>query len=247
MGHLFVVGDIHGCARELEVLLGALPLGPEDTIVFVGDYVDRGPASMDVVRTLLELQRNEKARTVCLKGNHEDMLLAYMGYPGHHGEAFMYNGGDATLASYGVSPWLSGSDLANALPADHLGFLCCLEKMYLAPPFLITHAGIDPERSLADQREKDLFWIRERFIEHPHRLPYTVCFGHTARYEVLIDLPYKIGLDTGCVYGNRLSCIQLSCTEPKEARLYQIPTGQRRAETRDLTLDLSARNIKRDF
>jgi len=239
MGHLLVVGDIHGCARELEVLLGVLPLSPENTIVFVGDYIDRGPASMEVVNLLLELRRNGSARTLCLKGNHEDMLLAYMGYPGRLGEVFMYNGGHATLASYGIAPWLSGSELADALPADHLGFLRGLDRMHLAPPFLVTHAGIDPERSLADQQEQDLFWIRERFIDHPHGLPYTVCFGHTPRREVLMDLPYKIGLDTGCVYGNKLSCIELSCIEPKEARLYQIPTGQRHVEIRDLRLDFS--------
>jgi serine/threonine protein phosphatase 1 len=229
MAQLFVVGDIHGCATELEALLRALPVARGDTIVFVGDYIDRGPASAEAVRLVLDFRRESTAHTVFLKGNHEDMFLAYMGYPGLHGDAFLFNGGAATLASYGIPLADPGRDVAAALPAEHLAFFRELEPSYLTPPFLITHAGIDPDRSLADQREVDLLWIRERFIARPHGLPYTVCFGHTPRREVLIDLPYKIGLDTGCVYGNKLSCIEL--TEP---RLFQVPAGGQQVDTESL-------------
>jgi len=230
MNQLFVIGDVHGCASELEALIGQLPLGPGDTVVFVGDYIDRGPASADVIRIVLDLQRDERYRVVCLKGNHEDMFLDYMGFEGHHGGAFLYNGGTATLLSYGMDPWCDGAAVAARLPTDHLAFLRALETTYLTSPFLIVHAGVHPERALAAQRDEDLLWIRERFIAGAHVLPYTVCFGHTPSRDVLIDLPYKIGIDTGCVYGNRLSCIELNTP-----RLFQVRAGQKRLLTRDLS------------
>lgn len=229
MGQLFVVGDIHGCVRELDALLNGLPMSGGDAMVFLGDYVDRGAFSNEVVRLLLELRDAGMLQTTFLKGNHEDMFLAYMGFGGHHGTAFPYNGGMDTLASYGMDPLTPGPTVAAKLPSEHLAFFRALEVKRLAPPFLMVHAGIDPARSLADQQDEDMLWIRERFISYTHGLPYTVCFGHTPRREVFVDLPYKIGLDTGCVYGNYLSCIELS-----EPRLFQVQAGTKCVRTRDL-------------
>jgi serine/threonine protein phosphatase 1 len=228
-GQQFVIGDIHGCATELEALLNGLPLAVGDAVVFLGDYVDRGPASRAVVEILLELGRRRSITTTFLKGNHEDMLLAYMGYPGRYGDAYLHNGGIETVVSYGLPPLTPGPDLPAAFPDAHLEFFKTLAIRHLAPPFLMVHAGIDPQRALVDQRVEDMLWIRERFITQRHGLPYTVCFGHTPRREVLMDLPYKIGLDTGCVYGNRLSCIEL-----REPRLFQVRAGSRQVETRSV-------------
>ncbi len=100
-GRLFAVGDIHGCPEELDAILKAISPRKGDTVVFVGDYVDRGPASRDVVDLILELQKGP-AEVVTLKGNHEDMMLSYLGFEGHYGESFLFNGGAATLDSYGV-------------------------------------------------------------------------------------------------------------------------------------------------
>jgi serine/threonine protein phosphatase 1 len=229
MNRVFVVGDIHGCVDELDVLLESLALTTGDTVVFVGDYVDRGPASKDVVDVLLALRQDSGIQSIFLKGNHEDMLLAYMGLPGQHGESYLHNGGVDTLVSYGLHPLTAGPAVAAALPQEHLDFFRGLELTHTIGPFLMTHAGIDPARPLVEQREEDLLWIRERFVNHPHPLPYTVCFGHTPRRDVLLHLPYKIGLDTGCVYGHRLSCIEL-----REARLFQVRRGARQIESRDL-------------
>ncbi len=229
MAQLFVVGDIHGCARELDVLLEGLPLATGDTVVFLGDYIDRGPDSKLVVDHLLELETRTGITAVFLKGNHEDMFLAFMGRPGHYGDAFLYNGGVDTLASYGIHPLTPAAQVAAALPPAHTHFLDTLSVTYLAPPYLMVHAGIDPNRALEAQHPEDLLWIREPFIRRPHPLPYTVCFGHTPLREVLLDLPYKIGLDTGCVYGNRLSCIEI-----REPRLFQVAARSRRVEVRGL-------------
>lgn len=229
MSRLFAVGDIHGCSAELSLLLEALELETGDKIVFVGDYVDRGPDSRGVVESLLALEeRVPGLEARFLKGNHEDMLLAYLGEPGHYPEAFVQNGGRATLASYGLTPAVSGPAAAAGIPASHLAFFRRLELWNVHGPVLFVHAGVNPLRRLEDQSEEDLLWIREEFIRNRHRLPYTVIFGHTPQRDVFWQLPYKIGLDTACVYGRTLSCLELA-----GGRLYQVGRGARKVVVRE--------------
>jgi serine/threonine protein phosphatase 1 len=219
----FVVGDIHGCLVETARLLENLPLKPSDRIVFLGDYIDRGPDSRGVVAYLISIAKSMNNELVFLKGNHEDMLLAYLGFPGHYGEMFLANGGQATLASYGIPHMAISQDSAMArIPADHLEFFFSLQRYYLYDSFLCVHAGIHPLKPLEAQSEIDMLWIRNEFISNRHRLPYTVIFGHTPQNEVLFDLPCKIGIDTGVVYGRKLSCIELD-----EKVLFQLERGGR--------------------
>jgi len=96
------------------------------------------------------------------------------------------------------------------IPPEHLEFLRALELSHLVDPYVFVHAGISPLHGMEAQEEEDLLWIRDEFIRNRHRLAKTVIFGHTPQREVLWHLPYKIGLDTGCVYGNKLSCLDLS-------------------------------------
>jgi serine/threonine protein phosphatase 1 len=228
----YVIGDIHGCLDELRYLVEALPLESGDRLVFLGDYVDRGPNSKGVLNYILELHKLDGLELICLKGNHEDMFLAYLGLSGHHGDMFLYNGGYATLISYGLSSKQSSSnEIILRISPDHIEFLKSLRTYFIMEPFLCVHAGINPSKPLANQTTSDLLWIRDEFIHNPHRLPYTVLFGHTPRVAVLFDLPYKIGLDTGLVYGNKLSCLEIV-----EKVLYQINRGQKevkRIETVD--------------
>jgi diadenosine tetraphosphatase ApaH/serine/threonine PP2A family protein phosphatase len=172
---------------------------------------------------------------VFLRGNHEDMFLSFLGEHGRHGDAFLFNGGRITIASYGLSPYLSPEEVRAALPAAHLDFLRALELWHLAEPFLFVHAGISPLRALADQDEEDLLWIREEFLRNPHRLGVTVVFGHTPQREVMWNLPFKIGLDTGCVYGNRLSCLE--CTR---GVLLQVERDSRTLRTRDVSAAIAS-------
>jgi len=220
----YVIGDIHGCLDELRYLVEeGLPLESGDRLVFLGDYVDRGPNSKGVLTYILELQKNKDVELICLKGNHEDMFLAYLGLPGQHGDMFLYNGGYATLLSYGISSKQSSLDeITSQISSEHINFLKNLRTYFVMTSFLCVHAGINPSKSLAKQTDTDLLWIRDEFIHNPHRLPYTVLFGHTPRSSVLFDLPYKIGLDTGLVYGNKLSCLEIV-----EKVLYQIARGQK--------------------
>ncbi len=228
-GRLFVVGDIHACPAELEVLIRSLSLSRGDLLVFLGDYVDRGPGAREVIDFLLGLQDTGEAETVFLKGNHEDMFLAYMGYAGHYGEAFLFNGGSTTLESYGLPPYIEASEIASRLPPSHLCFLRNLKTFYPVGDFLCVHAGVDPLRPLEKQEEEVLLWIRQEFILHPHPFPYTIIFGHTPQREVFFDLPYKVGIDTGLVYGGKLSCLELS-----EKKLFQVHRGSYRVEVKDV-------------
>jgi serine/threonine protein phosphatase 1 len=226
---LFAIGDLHGCPDELEVLLEEIGPTSDDTIVFLGDYVDRGLKVRPLVDRLLRLQQ-ERLATVFLRGNHEDMLLAYLGLGGRHGDAYLENGGGATLASYGVPPGTPGRAALALLPSEHVEFFRACRLQYLAAPFLFVHAGIRPGLPLAHQNEDDLLWIREDFFAHPHDLPYTVVFGHTPTRDARVDLPYRIGLDTGLVYGNKLTCLDV-----EGRRLLQVMRGGRRVLARDLT------------
>ena len=221
----FVIGDVHGCLDEIDRLLDTLAPAADDTVVFLGDYIDRGPASKGVIDRLLRL-RGEGPRCVFLKGNHEDMFLAFLGERGAYGEAFLSNGGGATLSSYGLRGEL-GQVRGAQLPPEHLNFLRSLQIHYEHGGFLCVHAGLDPTRPLSAQREEDLLWIRDEFIRQPHPFPYTVLFGHTPQRDVLVDVPFKIGLDTGLVYWNKLSCLELS-----EKRLFQLRRGERDVQSR---------------
>lgn len=219
----YVIGDIHGCPDELATLIEALPLDANDRLVFLGDYIDRGPDSKGVVSYLLQLRATASQTLVFLKGNHEDMLLSFIGLPGLYGDMFLYNGGRATLQSYGmVSAQWEPEEVRRRIPPAHLEFFKNLEIYHIVDSFLCVHAGIHPLKPLEAQTEAEMLWIRNEFIHNAHRLPYTVLFGHTPQKAVLFDLPYKVGLDTGLVYGNKLSCLELS-----EQMLFQVDRGKK--------------------
>jgi serine/threonine protein phosphatase 1 len=226
-GRLFAIGDIHGCPDELEAMLDGIAPARGDTVVFVGDYVDRGPAARDVIELLVERKRGD-AEIVFLKGNHEDMMLSFLGMPGHYGESFLINGGAQTLDSYGVTE-STLDDAIEQIPESHVEFLKNLGTSYLRPPFLFVHAGIQPLRQLEEQNVEDMLWIRQEFIFKPHQIGATVVFGHTPMRAVMVDLPYKLGIDTGLVYGGKLSCVEFS-----EGVLYQVARGSRQVKSQSI-------------
>lgn len=229
VGRLFAIGDIHGCPDELQAMLKAIAPRERDTVIFVGDYVDRGPSAREVVDVILDLKKGG-AEVVCLKGNHEDMMLSFLGLQGHHGDSFLFNGGAATLDSYGVRE----DDIERAIekiPEPHLEFFKSLSLSYLRPPHLFVHAGILPTRQLEEQDPEDLLWIRHEFIFQPHQADAIVVFGHTPMRGVMIDLPYKLGIDTGLVYGGKLTCLEFN-----EGMIYQVPRGSRQVKAREAAL-----------
>lgn len=229
---LFAVGDIHGCVDEIRVLIEFLTtersLDERDQLVFIGDYIDRGRGSRQVIELMLSLKQ-KWPHTVFLKGNHEDMLLAFLGFEGQGGEVYLANGGKAFFDSYGIDPGASLSSMRNTLPATHLEFLRALELGVVFGEFLFVHAGVNPNKSLHEQCNEDLLWIRQEFVHSPHNFGKTIVFGHTAFNQVLLDLPYKIGIDTGAIFGNQLSIVELV-----DGDLYQVSVGESVVRTSSL-------------
>lgn len=200
--HILAIGDIHGMLDSLLPLLDkVLPMAPDDArLVFLGDYIDRGPDSKEVVETLIQLKK-QRPDTVFLMGNHEQMFLQ-----AHGGKSLMFflaNGGDATLASYGLAP----EEIAD-MPPDHLAFFNDLLLYFETENHVFVHAGLRPGVALAEQDPRDLLWIREEFMFSSKRFPKTVVFGHTPVVRPFVN-PDRIGIDTGAVYGNLLTCLML--------------------------------------
>jgi serine/threonine protein phosphatase 1 len=156
------------------------------------------------------------------------MFLSFLGEGGRHGDAFLANGGATTLRSYGLDGEM-GEISPQHLPADHVQFFRSLTLQYRHGAFLCVHAGLDPTRALGEQREEDLLWIRGAFCDRDHPFPFTVLYGHTPYRDVYVDLPYKIGLDTGCVYGNMLTCLEVN-----SETVFQIQRGGSRVVRRSL-------------
>lgn len=215
---LYAVGDIHGELGKLDALLDKLPLDPSDKLVFLGDYVDRGPDAAGVVSRLIELDRGYDC--TFLLGNHESMFLDFLGWKDRAwfgGDAFLMNGGDRTLASYGYF----GSEAGGGpfeLPDDHARFYRDLSLVYAEGDYLFVHAGLgekgldqgDPAYAVRRSRPEDLLWNRTT-CDLPHRLGVTVVYGHTPRsdFGVRWNEPFSIGIDTGAVYGGPLTAIRL--------------------------------------
>jgi len=198
-GRLLAIGDIHGCLEPLQRLLAMVAPTTEDQLVFLGDYIDRGPESAAVVDHLLAL-RAEQPQTVFLRGNHEQMLLDFLA--GDDPTMFLLNGGSRTLASYQVrGAW--------PLPAPHRAFFESLPLYYETERFIFVHAGLRPERPLADQTASDLLWIRQEFFGSDYAWDKTLVFGHTPLQQPLLTAS-RIGLDTGCVYGRQLTCCEVN-------------------------------------
>jgi len=198
----FAVGDIHGNLPHLEQLLEEITpaVNPRnDTLVFLGDYIDRGPSSKGVVDFILRLRR-EFPHVVCLKGNHEAMLLDWV-LNGENYDLYLANGGGATIKSYSLEGEFN-------LPQEHRDFFTSLLLYYETERYIFVHAGLKAGIPLAEQDPHDLIWIRDEFILSPWDFGKTVIFGHTPLQRVYIA-PNKIGIDTGAVYGGKLTCLEL--------------------------------------
>jgi serine/threonine protein phosphatase 1 len=212
---IIVVGDIHGCLGKLEEMMTRLaPTPGRDQLVFLGDYIDRGENSRGVIEYLLGL-REKHPDTIFLVGNHEKMFVDFLG--GVEQALFIHNGGGSTIRSYMGSmenPRLvmhRGLDtlvLEQMVPAGHREFLRNLQLYYETPEFIMVHAGLRNGVPLEKQTADDLVWIREEFIYSELDFGKRVIFGHTPFVRPLV-LPNKIGIDTGAVYGNALTCIIL--------------------------------------
>ncbi len=218
---IYAIGDIHGRADLLAELLKQIeeeerhrPGRP--TVLFLGDYVDRGVHSRQVIDLILSLSPARFGLRF-LRGNHEAAMLSFLTSP-ETGARWLGLGGTETLYSYGVSgvPRSPSPEdlvrlsraLATALPPAHLRFLEDLEAFVRLGDYLFVHAGLRPGRPLARQTEEDMLEIREPFLRSRGRWPYVVVHGHSP-VPVAVKQGGRIALDTGAYATGRLSAVIL--------------------------------------
>jgi len=217
---IYAVGDVHGRADLLgdlhERIARDADKAPESrrVIVYLGDYVDRGPDSAGVIDRLIDSPL-DGFESVCLMGNHEQFLLDFLSDPSV-GAQWFSNGGEATLASYGVE--VKGSDSVNMaevaallrkiLPPEHLAFLEGLALSHREGDYFFAHAGIRPGVPLKKQSEDDLLWIREPFLDMPDTHEVVVVHGHTPVNAGEVH-DNRIAVDTGAVWSDRLTAAVL--------------------------------------
>ncbi len=218
---IYAIGDIHGCLDPLRELVAQLPIKPEDELVFLGDYIDRGPDSQGVLDYLIE---EGKPNWRFLRGNHEQMLLDWLQMPNPLAASnWLLNGGHQTLQSYIPREKLDevrGEEVhalfQSYLPQSHREFLNSLPLTYETPGYFFCHAGVNLDRPLNAQTPEDLLWIRRKFLEDPRPTPKLIVHGHTPIEKVDLTRD-RINLDTGCVYGGPLTAMALP-----DKKLYQV-------------------------
>lgn len=206
----YAVGDVHGCLEKTLRLLDVIRYDPAaDRLIFLGDYIDRGPHSKGVLDLMLRLHRENPAN-VFLLGNHEENFLTYvhacvMGQRANYwlSEPFFAGGGLATLQSY--HPALrhpAEAQLIETIPSEHLQFLADLPLYWTNETYIAVHAGVRPGIPLERQYTNDLLRIRGPFLSTPHGLGKCVVFGHTPFPHVMRGED-KVGIDTGACYEGR--------------------------------------------
>jgi len=214
---IYAIGDIHGRADLLRTMLAKIntdrtrrPVN-RPIMLFIGDYVDRGPSSREVLDILLEYR--DVSESIFLKGNHETFISRFLKEPAVLNE-WRLCGGLETLLSYGLKPSFNpdererkklSEEFAGAIASDHLAFLNSLQLSFRCGDFLFVHAGIRPGVPLADQAEEDLLWIREDFLGSKAPFEVFVVHGHTP-VRAPEMWPNRLNIDTGAFATGRLTC-----------------------------------------
>lgn len=219
---IYAIGDIHGQLLKLQRLLDKLELQPEDRLVFMGDYVDRGPASKEVIETLCRIQ-TERPNTVFIRGNHDQTFMDARDLFDPNREArrpyrqiswwFEY-GGRETIESYGPH-----HEWYKYVPDHHWAFLDSTILEFREGPYVFVHAGLLPEGVRWKSTEDPRMWIREAFIEQENDFGAVVVFGHTTTDNGKPFVSWnKIGLDTGAGYEGPLTAVALDPAQPYDRK-----------------------------
>ena len=230
---IYAIGDIHGCLvelRELEsrIVEDAAAIEGEKWLVYLGDFVDRGPDSLGVLDHLTA-RPPRGFRRVCLAGNHEVMMLAFLDNPDRQSDWPQF-GGQETLTSYGINaPDFLASPLRQRraildshVPPEHVEFLSDLALTLSVPGVVFVHAGLRPDVPLDRQGEHDLLWIRDEFFNAPPVPGRLVVHGHTPANQAVI-VPGRICVDTGAFATGRLTAVRLALNE--QPRIIEYARG----------------------
>ncbi len=195
----YAISDIHGCSEQLKSLLKKIK--DFDKLIFLGDYIDRGPNSKEVIDIIRDLQNKYGDKIITLIGNHEDLCLkAYDNYdyclwrnPG--------NGGSQTLKNFNGD-----------VPVEYLNWMRNLKLYYEDDYFYYVHAGLRPHVEIEDNDRDDIIWIRYDFLLSDYKFKKRVIHGHTPG-ENVIYRDNRVNIDTGCVFGYKLSAIKIEGAE----------------------------------
>jgi serine/threonine protein phosphatase 1 len=207
-GRTIAIGDIHGCSLALRALSDAIDPGPEDLLVFLGDYIDRGPDSRGVLEQVIALR--ERCAVVPLLGNHEEMLLAALSNP-EALRGWLACGGTAAVRSYGWAPGGPRRRLADLFPEEHLFFLQTCRDFYENETHLFVHAGYVPDLLLDRQPAEALRWrVTDAQTTRPHCSGKVAVVGHTPqRGGEVLDLGFLKCIDTNCYRGGWLTALEV--------------------------------------
>lgn len=222
----YAVGDVHGRADLLKLMIARIEddiresRAADPVIIFLGDYVDRGPSSRDVIDCLMrDIPAGVERRL--LRGNHEAAMSYFLEEP-WKGRAWLAHGGTHTLLSYGVAPPALGAGkpafgraaeaLRAAMGARHLRFLDGLERCAIYGDYLFAHAGVDPRVPLHLQQDADFYWIRARFLKSDATFSHRVVHGHTPAAAPYLDRR-RVGVDTGAYFSGRLTAARIERCE----------------------------------
>lgn len=218
---VYAIGDIHGRADLLDALLSMI--GQDDAvrtllpphIVFLGDFINRGPSSRQVVERAMALSATG-GDIRCLKGNHEEVFVLAARGDARAIPIFRRMEGAATLVSYGLDEAdysrMDDDDIAawmlTHIPRDHVDFIDAMNDFTIIGDYLFVHAGVRPRKPIEEQDGADLRWIRQEFLSHRAMHPWMVVHGHTISEDV-DERPNRIGIDTGAYQSGRLTAIGL--------------------------------------
>jgi serine/threonine protein phosphatase 1 len=212
----YTIGDIHGQAGKLQQLVARCLADAQQhsaDFVFLGDYVDRGPSSKEVIEYLLDF--SSRHSVVCLRGNHEQLLLDATEDPIAE-QAWLANGGDTCLRSYQLT-W------ASELPQAHLEFIRRLKFFHDDGRRFYVHAGVNPNVPLDRQCENELVWIREPFLSSDFDFGRLIVHGHTPLRHGVPELrPNRLNIDTGAAYGGPLTAAVFSDAQVNPIDFFQI-------------------------
>jgi diadenosine tetraphosphatase ApaH/serine/threonine PP2A family protein phosphatase len=219
---IYAIGDVHGrldLLRRLITQLGAdanTPRKCSARIVFLGDLIDRGPHSREVLEFVRRMHSKNPDRVTLLCGNHEDMMLASANGHAAAQKLWLANGGDATLRSYGLNPAEfmdlapseRGAAITRAVGADMLDWLGALPLADRSGDYFFCHAGVRPGLPLNMQRREDLLWIRGEFTNSEEKHGAVIVHGHSERDEVQVT-SNRINVDTSAYRSGNLTAVGL--------------------------------------
>ena len=225
--NFFAIGDIHGSLKQLttlhtKILTNEKFKPKEDVVIYLGDYIDRGLKSKQVIDQIIKL-KNKTLNTICLMGNHDQFLIDFLFENNNNVKNWLNFGADQTFKSYDVEvvdyikdgfddhiiQKLRKALLLNMSTA-HINFFKNLKISHSSEKYLFVHAGIDPKKNLTDQTKVDFLWSRsEDFFNKDFKADKIIVHGHTPE-ESIVNHTYRINIDTGCYFSGKLSCVLLN-------------------------------------